>query len=62
VAFVVDTKGKTLAEVATFPVMTTEEVAQTAQEPEPLAEPPQYREDGAPLDGDGTSRRPIPRS
>jgi hypothetical protein len=31
---VVDTKGKTLEEVATFPVLTPEEVAQTAPEPE----------------------------
>ena len=34
VAFVVDTNGKSLEEVATFPVLTSEEVAQTAQEPE----------------------------
>ena len=34
VAFVVDTKGKSLEEVATFPVLTPEEVAQTAPEPQ----------------------------
>ena len=38
VAFVVDTKGKSLEEVGMFPVMTTEEIAQKGPESEP--EPP----------------------
>ncbi len=39
VAFVVDTKGKSLAEVANFPVLTPEEIAQTAPEREPEPTP-----------------------
>jgi hypothetical protein len=35
VAFVVDTKGKNLEEVATFPIMTTQEIAQKGPESEP---------------------------
>ena len=38
VAFVVDTKGKALSEVANFPVISPTEVAQTAQEREPEPE------------------------
>ena len=39
VAFIVDTKGKSLEEVASFPVLTPEEIAQKApeREPEPTA-------------------------
>src|SRR5262249_53471503 len=39
VAFVVDTKGKSLEEVASFPVLTHQEVAQTAPESEREIEP-----------------------
>lgn len=35
VAFIVDTKGKSLEEVASFPVLTPEEIAQKAPEREP---------------------------
>jgi hypothetical protein len=39
VAFIVDTKGKSLEEVASFPVLTPEEIAQKAPEREPEPTP-----------------------
>jgi len=39
VAFIVDTKGKSLEEVASFPVLTLEEIAQKAPEREPEPTP-----------------------